>query len=152
MPAELREHAITQERQSHARDVPLTTRRRQAQKPPPPVLDTAAHRIRSAASPPRRPCKHERRRRRTILKHQAALADAALELWWQEIAYRVLPSEAQFTTIDTEGTKRTERLFDSTAATANERFAAVMEDLLTPRTQRWHGLKPEVMLGAHDEI
>jgi hypothetical protein len=89
----------------------------------------------------------------TILRHQATLADsrANFDRWWQEIAYRVMPSEATFTTIDTEGTRRTERLFDSTAASANERFAAVMEDLLTPRTQRWHGLQPEVMLGAHDQ-
>lgn len=79
----------------------------------------------------------------TILKHQSTLASqrSNWESWWQDIGLRVLPSEAQFTTVDAEGTKRTERLFDSTAATANERFAAVMEDLLTPRTQRWHGLK-----------
>lgn len=80
----------------------------------------------------------------TIIRHQARLASdrCNFDNWWQEIGYRVLPAEAQFTTIDMEGTKRTERLFDSTAAIANERFAAVMEDLLTPRTQKWHGLKP----------
>lgn len=80
----------------------------------------------------------------TILKHQAALASQRTnwDAWWQDIALRVLPSEAQFTTIDTEGTKHTERLFDSTAATACNRHSAVMEDLLTPRTQKWHGLKP----------
>jgi hypothetical protein len=80
----------------------------------------------------------------TILKHQAALASQRTnwDSWWQDIALRVLPSEAQFTTIDTEGTKHTERLFDSTAATACNRHSAVMEDLLTPRTQKWHGLKP----------
>lgn len=80
----------------------------------------------------------------TIIKHQERLASdrSNFDNWWQEIGYRVLPAEAQFTTIDMEGTKRTERLFDSTAAIANERFAAVMEDLLTPRTQKWHTLKP----------
>jgi len=80
----------------------------------------------------------------TIIKRQAALAAdrTNFDTWWQDIAYRVLPSEATFTTKDAEGTKRTERLFDSTAAIANERFAAVMEDLLTARTQLWHGLKP----------
>jgi hypothetical protein len=80
----------------------------------------------------------------TILKHQAYLAGKRTnwDSWWQDIALRVLPAEAQFTTVDAEGTKRTERLFDSTAALANERFAAVMEDLLTPRNQIWHGLKP----------
>lgn len=85
----------------------------------------------------------------TIIKHQAYLAGLRTnwDTWWQDIALRVLPSEAQFTTTDSEGTKRTERLFDSSAAMANERFAAVMEDLLTARTQRWHGLKPPARYG-----
>lgn len=63
--------------------------------------------------------------------------------WWQEIAYRVMPSAAQFTTTSLEGEKRTERLFDSRAVRCNEKFAAVVDDLLTPRTQMWHGLAPE---------
>jgi hypothetical protein len=81
---------------------------------------------------------------KTILKRQSYLAGLRtnFDSWWQDIALRVLPAEAHFTTTDAEGTKRTERLFDSSAAMANERFAAVMEDLLTARTQRWHGLKP----------
>lgn len=81
----------------------------------------------------------------TIIDHQAQLAAQRTnwDTWWQQIAYRVMPAEAQFTIIDAmEGTRRTERLFDSSAASSNERFAAVMEDLLTPRTQKWHGLKP----------
>lgn len=91
----------------------------------------------------------------TIIRHESTLRDlrSNLSTWWQDIAYRVLPAEAQFTTIDAEGTKRTERLFDSTAARCNERFAAVMEDLLTPRTQTWHGLKAQVLQhfpGAQD--
>jgi hypothetical protein len=82
----------------------------------------------------------------SLIKHQAQLADRRVNFdsWWQDIAYRVLPSEAQFTTTSSEGEKRTERLFDATAVTANERFAAVMDDLLTPRTQQWHALLPEV--------
>jgi hypothetical protein len=90
----------------------------------------------------------------TILKHQSVLASerSNFETWWQEIAYRVMPQEAQFTTTSAEGEKRTERLFDSTAAMANERFAAVMEDLLTGRTQLWHGLKPPAKYGELMEI
>jgi len=82
----------------------------------------------------------------TIIKHQAFLAGQRtnFDSWWQDIALRVNPAEAQFTTTDTEGTKRTERLFDASAAIANERFGAVMEDLLSGRTQIWHGLKPPV--------
>lgn len=63
--------------------------------------------------------------------------------WWQDIAYRVMPSAAQFTVKSAEGEKRSERLFDSRAVTANENFAAVMDDLLTPRTQMWHMLAAE---------
>jgi hypothetical protein len=81
----------------------------------------------------------------TIIKHQAELSGKRVNFdsWWQDIAYRVLPAEAQFTTTDSEGTKRTERLFDSTAARANRKHAAILEDLATPRTQRWHGMAAE---------
>lgn len=81
----------------------------------------------------------------TIIKHQERLATKRMnfDTWWQDIAERVLPSEGQFTVTSEEGEKRTERLFDGSPVTANERFAAVMEDMLTPRTQRWHSLAAE---------
>lgn len=81
----------------------------------------------------------------SILKHQAQLADDRhnFDTWWQAIAYRVMPAEAQFTIESEPGTRRTERLFTGKPVTANERFAAVMEDLLTPRTQIWSALGPE---------
>jgi hypothetical protein len=81
----------------------------------------------------------------SIIKHQTQLAEKRVnwESWWQDIAYRVMPAQAQFTTKSLEGEKRTERLFDANAVTACERFAAVMDDLLTPRTQLWHALLPE---------
>jgi len=81
----------------------------------------------------------------SILDHESQLASrrANFESWWDEIARRVMPSDAQFTTTSAEGEKRTERLHDGSPVTANERFAAVMEDLLTPRTQLWHQLAPE---------
>ena len=64
---------------------------------------------------------------------------------WTEIADRVLPRYANtFQTPDsgiTRGQKRTEQMFDATAATALERFAAAMESMLTPRNQQWHTLK-----------
>lgn len=62
---------------------------------------------------------------------------------WQECGNYVLPREAQFSTQSNEGEKRTERLFDMTAVTANERFAAIVENLLTPRTQIYHKLQAE---------
>jgi hypothetical protein len=89
----------------------------------------------------------------TIIKHEAELRQrrSNFDTWWQDIAYRVLPAEAQFTTVDSEGTKRTERLFDSSAAKANRKFAAILEDLLTPRTQRWHGMEAEDDALAEDQ-
>jgi len=63
--------------------------------------------------------------------------------WWDRIAERVLPAQATFTTTTDEGTPRTERLFSGKPVTANERFAAILDELLTPRNQEWHGLEPE---------
>lgn len=60
---------------------------------------------------------------------------------WQELAERIWPDRASFTVKDrTPGEKRTERMFDATAALALTRFAAAMESMLTPRTAKWHRL------------
>ena len=65
---------------------------------------------------------------------------------WEEVAARVLPREniffRNYANSLIQGEKRTERIFDSTAQNALPRFAAAMESLLTPRTQRWHKLAP----------
>ncbi|MCG8544203.1 MAG: portal protein, partial [Alphaproteobacteria bacterium] len=63
------------------------------------------------------------------------------ESHWQEIADRVLPRQAGFTTRRTPGEKRTHEIFDATAALGLERFAAALESMLTPRSQRWHHLR-----------
>ena len=82
-----------------------------------------------------------------IIKRYDALKSArgTWENHWVEIADRVLPRYANtFQSPDsgiTRGEKRTERMFDATAATALERFAAAMESMLTPRNQQWHALK-----------
>ena len=61
---------------------------------------------------------------------------------WQELAERIWPDRASFTVKDrTPGEKRTERMFDATAALALTRFAAAMESMLTPRTAKWHRLR-----------
>jgi hypothetical protein len=66
------------------------------------------------------------------------------ETHWTEIADRVLPrySDTFFkpTSEQTKGEKRTEKMLDSTGGLALERFAAAMESMLTPRTQKWHRL------------
>jgi len=65
---------------------------------------------------------------------------------WTEIAERVLPRYSEnmqaSTQYNTRGNKRTEKMVDSTAALALERFAAAMESMLTPRGQKWHHLTP----------
>jgi len=67
------------------------------------------------------------------------------EAHWSEIADRVLPRYANSFNRNsadiTRGEKRTEKMFDSTAALGLERFAAAMESMLTPRNQKWHRLK-----------
>jgi hypothetical protein len=68
------------------------------------------------------------------------------ESHWEEIAKRVMPSYSrtfQSNTI-TPGEKKTEYMFDSTAAQANVKFAAAMESMLTPRAQKWHMIKPQL--------
>lgn len=71
------------------------------------------------------------------------------ESHWEEIAERIIPSykgrfHSQFVT---PGSKNTEEIFDSTAALALGRFAAILDSLLTPRNSTWHriiGDTPEV--------
>lgn len=64
---------------------------------------------------------------------------------WTEIAERVLPryntTFQSHPTHLTKGEKKTEKMFDSTAALGLERFAAAMESMLTPRSSKWHRLQ-----------
>lgn len=59
---------------------------------------------------------------------------------WAEIAERILPHANNFNTTPTPGQKRTELMFDATAALALTRFSSALESMLTPRSQRWHRL------------
>jgi len=63
------------------------------------------------------------------------------EYHWEEIAERVLPRQRGFTGNRTDGEKKTEKVFDSKPIMALDRFAAVMDSMLTPRQQKWHNLK-----------
>lgn len=71
---------------------------------------------------------------------------AVLDAHCQEIAERVLPRQRDFGQSRREGLysqgggKVGEKVFDSTAPLALERFAAAIEQMITPRTQRWHEL------------
>ncbi len=66
------------------------------------------------------------------------------EQHWQEISERIWPMTSRsfnpywFTT---PGAKRNEFVFDSTAALALNRFAAILDSLLTPRNSTWHQLR-----------
>ena len=78
-----------------------------------------------------------------VIREQEQMAGdrGVWEEHWREIAERVLPRENWFQASDkTPGEKRTEKIFDSTAGLALERFAAAMESMLTPRTMKWHKL------------
>lgn len=63
------------------------------------------------------------------------------ESHWEEIAERVLPRQIGFVGEQTKGEKRTQKVFDSRPMIALERFAAVMDSMLTPRQQIWHNLR-----------
>ncbi len=75
---------------------------------------------------------------------QISLYRGNFETHWQEIAQRMIPNEAPyfnaFGQVRTQGEKRTQFVFDSTAAIALGRFAAILDSLLTPRNQKWHRL------------
>ena len=64
---------------------------------------------------------------------------------WEEIAARVIPSywhSFRSRALQTPGEKRTQQMYDATAALALPKFAAAMESMLTPRSTRWHRLVP----------
>jgi hypothetical protein len=62
------------------------------------------------------------------------------ESHWEEIAERVLPRQVGFTGSRTDGEKKTQKIFDSRPQIALDRFAAVMDSMLTPRQTKWHNL------------
>ena len=65
------------------------------------------------------------------------------ETYWEEIAERCDPnSKAMFTGIQTAGEKRDQLVFDSTPIIALQRFASILDSLLTPRNQKWHKIMP----------
>lgn len=82
---------------------------------------------------------------RILRRHEGMVSQRAnWESLWREIADRILPRESFFQQNNAqvaEGQRKTQRLFDSTGQLALNRFAAAMESMLTPRTQKWHKLK-----------
>lgn len=81
---------------------------------------------------------------RSLVSHYEYLwsQQANWRMLWNTIAQYVMPAWDNFVGTLTEGVVRTQRIFDGTGISANECFAAVMESLLTPRTQMWHDIVP----------
>ena len=67
------------------------------------------------------------------------------ESHWEECSRYVLPAYSgtfNANNLQTPGAKKTQYQYDTTAVTANVRFAAVMESMLTPRSSKWHRVVP----------
>ena len=79
-----------------------------------------------------------------IIRRQDQLRSARSnwESLWQEVADRVWPQMSDFLSKREPGAKRTEKIFDSTACLALEKFAAALHSLITPDNQQYHGLVP----------
>lgn len=80
-----------------------------------------------------------------LLRNHAAFVNerAVFEGHWKEIEDFISYKGKYFTQQNlTPGAKSTQRIFDVTALLACDRFAAACESMITPRTQRWHGLAP----------
>ena len=65
------------------------------------------------------------------------------DIYWHNVATYVIPRLDDFTTQRAPGQRRDQYVFDSTSCYALDSFAAAIESLLTPRTQKWHTYVPE---------
>lgn len=83
----------------------------------------------------------------TSLLREFALAEGKRGIWekhWEEVALRVLPYYS--TSFYSQGNlvpgqKRSQQQFDVTANSALWKFAAAMESMLTPASNKWHKLR-----------
>lgn len=76
----------------------------------------------------------------SLMKQQRVNFDTT----WQRIADLIDPDNALFTMqLGWQGQRRDNFQFDSTGQLALERFASIMESVISPRTQQWHGLVPQ---------
>lgn len=72
---------------------------------------------------------------------QAKDRRANWETTWQDIGDRVWPHAATFNTIKTDGDRRTQLMFDSSASQALMKFGAAVESFAMPRNALWHELQ-----------
>lgn len=90
-----------------------------------------------------------------LRNHAQFVSDRAnFDALWRQVEDRVSYKGKHFNRQRTMGgEKSTDRIFDVTAPLACDRFAAACESMITPRTQRWHGLAPaDPFLRANKEI
>jgi Bacteriophage head to tail connecting protein len=80
---------------------------------------------------------------KTLIAHYEHLwqQQANFRALWNVAAQFCMPAWDNFIGEFAEGVNRNTRIFDSTAIIANERFAAAMEAMLTPRSQVWAKMK-----------
>lgn len=71
---------------------------------------------------------------------------------WQEIAEHMMPRRADFTTRQSEGEKRREKIFDSTAPRAITRFAAGVHNTLTSSALPWFEIRVDDQLMGNREV
>ena len=64
------------------------------------------------------------------------------ENYWQQIADLMVPRRSDFTTKQTQGQERRNKIFDSTPCRALTRFASGLHNILTPSAAPWFVLKP----------
>lgn len=71
----------------------------------------------------------------------------------QEIAELVLPEHAVFTSQTTQGQKRAQKQYDSTAQTEAGRHASAIDSMSTPHRSKWHGLaSTDPTLNKRDDV
>lgn len=71
---------------------------------------------------------------------------------WQEIAEHMMPRRADFTVRQTEGEKRREKIFDSTAPRAITRFAAGIHNTLTSSAIPWFEIRVDDQLMVQRDV
>lgn len=79
-----------------------------------------------------------------VLNLQAQLKSdrANFDTNWQTVAEHVLPNDSDFIAQWTEGQRRTNRIFDSTAPEALKHGCAALESMMCPANAIWHRLRP----------
>jgi len=81
---------------------------------------------------------------REIMVDHAAMKAAreSFHSQWNDVIELVLPRYRKFdeNRNTNPGEKRTQKIFDATSMLALRHFAAAMDSMITPRTQRWHKL------------